>query len=157
MPYMFFYASLFTIWIVFALISHTVRLNINHLLIGIATVAYSAVFDTVLGTINGLYYYVSPGESQMYIILAALLIYPFVNIIYVAFLPEKTKEAIVYTVFWIAAMLLFEYFSVITRTIVFTGWRPFPWSVIAYILTYAWVIPLYNYSSRKYFYKGSNL
>ena len=150
MSYIFFYSSALVIWIVFAIVSRLVPLDIRSLIVGIGTAAYSVIFDTVWGEINGLYYYVSPRESLTYIILAAVLIYPFVNILYTLFLPNNVRSQLYYSLLWIGAMLLFEYISIKTGTIVFTGWRPIPWSIVTYIITYTWIYFLYTQSTKQF-------
>lgn len=150
MAYGFFYLSFFVMWAAFAVVSRIIRPDIRSLVIGIATAGYSVTFDMVFGVMGGLYHYISPPESSKYIVLSALLIYPFINIIYTSFLPQKPKRAVYYTALWIAGMLLFEYLSVKSGTIVFTGWRPVPWSIITYIITFAWIYSLYTNMSRRF-------
>jgi len=65
------------------------------------------------------------------------------------FLPKKHKNALVYTAGWIVALLLFEYASLLTKTIVFTGWKPFPWSIVTYIVAYAWIYFFYRFLANK--------
>ncbi|HAA43571.1 MAG TPA: hypothetical protein DCE02_06180 [Ruminiclostridium sp.] len=83
------------------------------------------------------------------------LLYPALNVIYVLFLPKEIKKAFVYTVFWMATMIIFEYVSLLTKTIVFTGWKPMPWSLITYIGTYLWVYTLYKFMERKKYFQES--
>ncbi len=116
--------------------------------IGIASIAYSMVFEISLGDRFKLYYYISPEVSTLYIILGALFIYTPLNLIYVIFLPEAPGRILFYTVVWTGAMLLFEYASVLTGSVVFTGWKPFPWSIVTYALTYTWVVLFYRYLLR---------
>jgi len=118
-------------------------------IVGIMTVAYSMVYETVLGGYFRLYYYLNPQDSLIYIVLSAILLYPALNIIYTMFLPKKKKAVLGYSVAWIAAMLIFEYFSVKLQTIVFTGWKPVPWSLVTYIVTYLWIYLIYQYLSKK--------
>ncbi len=109
------------------------------------------VYEVILGEYYGLYYYINEKDSIIYIVLAGIILYPALNIIYVLFLPKEMKKALIYTVFWMVAMVIFEYFSLVSKTIVFTGWKPIPWSIITYIATYLWVYTLYRYmSNRKY-------
>ena len=115
---------------------------------GIATIAYSMVYDITFGDRLGLYYYITPEESTLYILLGALFIYTPLNIVYVVFLPESLRKILIYTAIWIAAMILFEYANLLTRSIVFTGWRPIPWSIVTYAVTYTWIILFYKYLQR---------
>lgn len=112
-------------------------------------VGYSLVFEIILGDRLGLYYYISPAESTLYMILSVILIYIPINLIYLAFLPEKPGGIVVYTVFWIVGMLLFEYVSLVTDIVVFTGWRILPWSILTYIATYLLLNLLYRYLDRR--------
>lgn len=150
MEYYFYYISvLITIFLAIVLRVFKKPL-LPKIIIGITTVAVSMVFDTLMGSILGLFYYISPHESLIYSILSAIFLYSLLNIMYVSFLPQNIREDIIYTIFWIAGLLLFEYLSVIANTIVYTGWSMFPWSVILYIVSYAWISLFYKYLLRKY-------
>lgn len=149
MAYIFFYSSAIITWVLFTAVSRKRHLDGRSLIIGFATIAFSVIFDTVFGEIFGLYHYISPGESLSYIVLAAVLIYPFLNIIYTLFLPQGTGRVLFYTAIWIAAMLLFEYSSVKAGTIVFTGWNPIPWSLVTYVAVYSFVYFLYANASKR--------
>ncbi|HQL36058.1 MAG TPA: hypothetical protein PLG67_05620, partial [Bacillota bacterium] len=65
------------------------------------------------------------------------------------FLPERIKPAVVYTFIWIILLLAFEILSLYARTIVFTGWRIVPWSIVTYIFTFVWVNLLFRYQKKK--------
>ena len=148
MPYIFFYASIIGVWVLFLICLKFRPLHINSITIGIASIAYSLVFDITLGNRLGLFHYITPGESTMYMVLGAIFIYSGLNIIYTMFLPEKVRPALIYTAVWVAAMLVFEYGSLLARTIVFTGWTIFPWSVITYLFTYLWINLLFRYLEK---------
>jgi len=113
------------------------------------TVAYSMIYETVLSGYLSLYYYLNPRDSVIYIVMSAILLYPSLNIMYTMFLPKDKKAVLGYTIAWMAAMMIFEYFSVMFGTVVFTGWTPFPWSVVTYVVTYLWVYLTYRYLSKK--------
>jgi len=81
--------------------------------------------------------------------MSAILLYPSLNIMYTMFLPKDKKAVLGYTIAWMAAMMIFEYFSVMFGTVVFTGWTPFPWSVVTYVVTYLWVYLTYRYLSKR--------
>lgn len=149
MESMFIYISIAVIWAVFVALLSFRRIGINHIFIGITTVAYTLVFDFTFGGRLGLYHYVTPTASLSYILLSGVFLYSVLNIIYTMFLPEKTLNALIYTSLWIIGMLGFEYASVLTGTIVFTGWQPIPWSLITYTVTYAWVYTFYRYLQDK--------
>ncbi|MFZ5989823.1 MAG: hypothetical protein ACOYWZ_22230 [Bacillota bacterium] len=156
MEYLFFYFSIAVVLIILIISTYFRPLDFRSFVIGIATIAYTLVYETVLGGYFGLYYYLNPRDSIIYIVLAGVLLYPALNIIYTLFLPRNGKAALGYTAVWIAAMLIFEYLSIVSGTIVFTGWRPVPWSVITYLVTYLWVYFLYKYlSSRRVEFKLS--
>jgi hypothetical protein len=117
-------------------------------IIGIASVAFSLIVDITFGDYFGLYHYINPQASVIYMVGSAIFIYPLINIIYTLFLPESLNRLFIYTTIWIGAMLVFEYLSVYFRTIVFTGWRPFPWSLIIYIATFLWINVFYKYIEK---------
>ena len=149
MKYLFFYGSILLVLLALLAVNRVKKLSMNDYLIGIASTAFSLAFDVALGGHFKLYYYISPDTSLLYIIIAALLLYPPLSIMYVRFLPKNKNQILVYTGIWIAAMLIFELISVLSRTIVFTGWKPFPWSPITYVITYLWVISLYRFLNRR--------
>jgi hypothetical protein len=140
MAYTFFYISLAAVLLLFAISLYFKQIKLSNIIIGITAIAYSLIYEVSLGHIMGLYYYITPGQSMKYILISAILIYAPLNIIYTLFLPEGRKRVLIYTSLWIVAMLLFEYLSVAVRTVVFTGWRPVPWSLVTYIVTYCWII-----------------
>jgi hypothetical protein len=81
-------------------------------------------------------------------VLSGLFLYPPLNVIFSLYLPEARSKVFLYTLIWIGAMLAFEFAGVYTGTLVFTGWRAMPWSVVTYAFTYAWVILLYRYLGK---------
>ncbi|WP_027340042.1 hypothetical protein [Halonatronum saccharophilum] len=145
MEYTFFYGSIIALWIIFGICIYLRGLRLAHIIIGITTVAYSLVYEVILGEYFGLYYYITPEKSNLYIVLAGILVYPLLNIIYTIFLPEKIKPVLLYTGVWIIAMLLFEWASLITKTVVLLRWMIFPWSLLTYIVTYLWVYLFYRH------------
>jgi len=150
MEYITFYASVIIVWIVFGISTYLRPLNFKNVVIGITTVGYSLSFDTLFGTYMGLYNYINIKESPLYIILSAIFIYPMLNMVYTMFLPDKKRAAFIYTGLWIAAMLLFEYLTLLSGTIILTGWRPMPWSIVTYVTTYLWIYFLYRNLVQKF-------
>lgn len=149
MEYTFFYSSLLIIWVLAILLKVLRKPALPKIIIGITTVGFSLIHDIVFGELLKLFNYINPQESLLYTLLSAVFIYPLLNIIYVTFLPENNKGVILYTSLWTAAMLVFEYFSLLTKTIVFTGWKPIPWSIVVYIATYLWIYFFYKYLLKK--------
>lgn len=145
MQTLFFYGSMVIVWVGFAIIVCFKPLNLANIIIGIASIAYSMVFDVTFGGYYGLYYYISERSSLLYITLAAIFIYSFLNMAYTMFLPKKKLSIIIYTLIWIAGMLAFELASFWTKTIAITGWRIVPWSFVTYIITYTWTYTFYRY------------
>ncbi len=145
MPYLFFWSSAAVIWAVTLFLHAYKKPLLPKVVIGIATVGYSMINDAVLGEIFGLFCYIDSSVSVVYMLLGALLIYPPLNILYVSFLPGSAKKDALYTILWSAALLLFEVFSVWAGTIVFTGWRMFPWSVALYAVSYLWIYFFYRH------------
>jgi hypothetical protein len=124
-------------------------IRLEHVIIGITSVAYSLVYENILGEYFRLYHYIDSQVSILYIVLAGVFLYPVLNMLYILFLPSKIKPLLLYTGVWIGAMLFLEYISLLTKTIVFTGWVIFPWSLITYIGTYLWVIFFYSYLQKR--------
>ena len=148
MASLFFYASALVLWLLLAGCARYKTIRPAHILIALVTAAVSLVYDTLLGQHAGLYHYISPQASIYYMVLGGAFVYPPVNVIYTLFLPQDKRSAIMYSILWIGVMLVFEYGSVLAGTIVFTGWNPFPWSPVTYIVTYLWINLLYRYLRR---------
>jgi len=149
MEYSFFYFSVIIVIALTFFLRVFKESTFPRIIIGITTIGYSLINDTIFGLFYKLFYYISPQESALYSVLAAVLIYPFLNIIYVSFMPQNRANVAIYTAIWIGAMLVFEYFSLVTKTIVFTGWQPFPWSIITYIIAYNWIYFFYKYLLKR--------
>ncbi|MBC7765597.1 MAG: hypothetical protein H7Y41_03845 [Hyphomonadaceae bacterium] len=145
----FFYLSIIAMLILFIICYKFRKPTLASIVIGLTTVGYSLISDIILGDQLKLFYYISPQQSTFYMVLSALLIYSILNILYTMFLPQKGKHALVYTFCWIVVLLLFEYTTIVTKTIVFTGWAPFPWSLVTYIVAYAWIYCLHRYLAKK--------
>lgn len=139
MAYLFFYISIITIDILFLIIIKIKNFNLAYLTIGFTTIGISLINDIIFGDQLHLYFYIRPGISTLYMVLAAVFLYPILNIIYLIFLPERMKLILYYSAIWILAMLIFEFSSVKAKTIVFTGWKPLPWSIVVYVFTYCWI------------------
>ena len=149
MAVMFFYISIAAVWA--ALLAFSIKRppSMGHLMVAISAIGYSLFFEAFLGEYKGLYYYIYKENSLFYILVAAVLLYPVIDVIYTFFLPERAYPAILYTTAWIACMLVFEFASLYTRTVVLTGWKVFPWSIITYIVTFAWINLLYRSLKRR--------
>ncbi len=145
----FFYGSIAAIWVVLFVCAVKKPLSFKHLMVAITAMGYSLLYETSLGEYSGLYYYVNPETSLFYIILSAVLIYPAIEVIYAMFLPEQTYPAIIYTIAWIVLMLAFELASLYTRTVVLTGWKVIPWSIVTYIVTFSWINLLFRYLKKR--------
>ena len=145
---LFFYTSIVVLWITLSVCIYYKPLEFRNTVIGITASAFALVYDVTLGDHFGLYYYVNPQVSTTYMVLAALFIYSIIGIIYTLFLPKDYTKVLVYTTIWIVVMLLFEYVSVKTKTIVFTGWQPVPWSFVSYVVTFGWMYMFYRYMMK---------
>jgi len=145
----FFYGSAAAICILFFICAIIKPPTFKHLVIAIAAVGYSMLYETFLGEYNGLYYYINPEKSLIYIIMSAILIYPVLEVIYSMFLPERLFPTLVYTAAWIALMLAFELASLYAGTVVLTGWRVIPWSIVTYIVTFIWINLLLRYMKKR--------
>ena len=60
MRYIFFYFSLFGVWVSLIICLYFKPLDFRSGIVGIMTVAYSMVYETVLGGYFRLYYYLNP-------------------------------------------------------------------------------------------------
>ena len=149
MEYTFFYGSLIGLWMLFLVCCIIRKPRLSDLLIGLITIGYSVSFDTLLGEYQGLYHYINTEHSLLYSTISGIALYPLLNILYTMFLPKKKSTVLVYTVLWIAAMLLFELASLYAKTIVLTGWNIWPWSFVTYIATYAWIYPLHQHLEKR--------
>lgn len=149
MAYLFFYGSIAVLWVIFIIINFRKPIKLPHVIIGIAAMAYSLFYEIILGEYYNLYYYIKKEASPLYIALAGILVYPILNMIYTHFLPKNKIPVLLYTGAWIIGMLVFEYLSLLTKTVVFVRWRMFPWSLLTYIVTYLWVYYFYSYLNKK--------
>ena len=121
------------------LVNQRHKLSLRHWLIGISSIAYSLIYESFFGEYLNLYHYIDTEHSVLYIIISGILIYPPMNILYTVFLPTVRYRILVYTGGWVVGVLFFEYLSIMTKTVVFTGWQPIPWSIITYIVTCIWI------------------
>lgn len=149
MEFIVFYISVIAVLVVFLISIYFRPLRLSNIIIGISSIAYSLIYDLTLGNRLKLYYYINPENSVLYMLISGIILYPLLNTIYTLFLPVKMKSILLYTGAWIVIMLLFEYLTWLTKTIVFTGWNPIPWSVVTYIFTYTWIFIFYRYLLRK--------
>ena len=150
MEYIFFYLSIIAILIIFFICNAIRRMTLPSFIIGLTSVGYSLISDLLFGDQLKLFYYIGEKISILYMMLSALFIYSILNIIYTMFLPRNEKKVLIYTVCWIVALCIFEYASIITKTIVFTGWKPIPWSLVTYIAAYLWIYFFYRLLSKRY-------
>ena len=149
MAYAFFYISIAAVWVALIVITYGFRpAGLRHWIIAIVTAVISLAYDIILGTQMRLYYYIDPAISNICMVLSGLFLYPPLNVIFSLYLPEARSKVFLYTLIWIGAMLAFEFAGVYTGTLVFTGWRAMPCSVVTYAFTYAWVILLYRYLGK---------
>ena len=149
MEYIIFYVSLALILVAFLISIYIKPFTLSNLIIGITTISYSLIYEMAFSDRLKLYYYINPKDSNLYVLLSGIFIYPLLNIMFTLFLPVKIKRIVVYTLFWIIFMLLFEYINLTGKTIVFTGWKPIPWSIVTYLITYTWIIYFYSYLLKK--------
>ena len=145
----FFYGSIAALWMILIISTVKKPLTFKHIMLAITAMGYSLLYETSLGAYMGLYYYINPENSLFYIIISAVFIYPIVEVIYTLFLPEKFYPAIIYTAVWTALMLAFELASIYAGTVVLTGWRIVPWSIVTYIVTFSWINLLFRYLKKR--------
>lgn len=145
----FFWGSVAAIWAALLLTAARRPLTFKQVVIAITAIGYSLLYEIVFGELMGLYHYITPEKSLTYIILSALLIYPIIEVIYTLFLPEKLKHVLIYTAAWTAFMLVFEVASFYAGTVVLTGWRVIPWSIVTYAVTFGWINMLFRYMKKR--------
>lgn len=149
MAYYTIYISLVLVWIIFIVSFHWKPLRLPGFLIGLATIVFSLAYDLLFGEILKLYHYITPEQSVQYLLLCGIFLYPLLNILYVNFLPCGTSKILIYTGLWMISMMVFEGLTLWTKSLVFTGWRFFPWSILTYLFNYAWVLWFYGYLVKK--------
>lgn len=149
MSYTFYYTLLAIIIIVFIVCIYFKPITFENVVIGIASIAYSMVYEILFGDRFKLYYYINPEVSTLLILISAIFIYPLLNVIFTLFIPQKIKSILLYSSLWTVVMLIFEFLSVKAGTVVFIGWRMFPWSVLTYIVTFGWIILFYRYLEKR--------
>lgn len=147
MEKLFFYGSILALWITLFFSFRVRPFKVYYLFLWITYSLYSLTYEIVFGVVLQLYYYIEPGESIVYILLASLLLYPAMAVLYVHFLP-RTK-LLWYTIGWIVAIQVLEMISLYTKTIILTGWRVIPWSVLTYIITYYLIYLYQRYLNKK--------
>jgi hypothetical protein len=145
----FFYGSIAVVWILFLICVQKKPITFKNIMVAIATIGYSLLFETTLGEYAGLYHYINRSNSLFYIIISAIFLYPVIEVIYTMFLPDKFNRAIIYTAIWIVLMLAFELLSLYTKTVLLTGWRVIPWSIVTYIVTFGWINLLFRYLKKR--------
>lgn len=148
MNYMVFYFTLLLIWVVFLFLARRKPIRKEYIAVAIISMVYSLAFDIVFGEQLHLYYYISQVRSSMYILISGILLYPILHIIFLMYLPSPNR-IVIYTAVWVVAMIALEVVALKAETIVFTGWKVFPWSFFIDILTYFWIITLYRYFCTK--------
>ncbi|WP_237266829.1 hypothetical protein [Thermoclostridium stercorarium] len=141
MNVLFFYASIVALLVIFFITVMKKKFTVRHMVLMLGYGLYNLIFELIFGEILGLYYYIEKGHSLVYTIIASLFLYPVIAILYVFYLPERKK--VVYTAGFTVAALIMEIFSLYSQTIVLTGWRILPWSVISYMVSF-YLINLFN-------------
>lgn len=149
MAIIFFYGSIAAVWIVFLICTLKKKITFKYIMIAIAYIGYSLLLETIFGEYIGLYHYINKSDSLFYLIVSSVFLYPEIALIYAMFLPEKVYSAIIYTTVWVLLMLIFELVSIYTRTIVLTGWKIVPWSILTYVLTFGWINVMFRYIKKR--------
>lgn len=149
MALVYFYGSITVVIIIFLLFVLKKTITFKHIVIYISGIGYSLLYETVFGEYAGLYHYINKSDSLFYIIVSGVLLYPVIDAIYALFLPERVKPAILYTIIWLVLMIASELLSIYTKTIVFTGWKLMPWSIVTYIFTFIWINLLFRYMKKR--------
>jgi hypothetical protein len=150
MNYALVYISIAAVWLVLFFLSGRKNIETPHIITAIISAVYSLSFDSILGEHFGLYHYINSQVSIPYMVISGVFIYPLLNLFYLLFMPSGGyKRILPYVSAWIIAMLIYEALSIATGTVVFTGWRPIPWSIITYVSTYAWMTLLFLHLKKK--------
>jgi len=138
----FFYGLIVATMAIFVIVSGKKQFNMRHVFLMISYSLYNLVFELIFGEILDMYYYIDKAHSLIYIIIASVFLYPLLAVLYIFFLPGKAKN-IWYTAGSIILMLILELVSLQAGTIVLTGWRVIPWSVVTYIVSF-YMLNIYN-------------
>ena len=149
MNYTFFYIMILLPIPALIAVSRFKQVRLPAVTAGLVSIGYSLIFDITFGGLLGLYYYINLDETTVFMILAAVFIYAPLDILFLVFIPSGIGKAAAYTAAWTAGMLLLECACLSTGTLVFTGWRIFPWSFITYAATYIWIIKFYRYLDKR--------
>jgi hypothetical protein len=150
MSYALVFISIAVIWLFLFFIAGRKNIGVPHMITAILSAVFSLSFDSILGEHFGLYHYINSNVSIPYMVISGILIYPPLNLFYLLFLPEGGYGRILpYVTVWIVVMLIYEAVSIATGTVVFTGWRPIPWSIVTYITAYAWMTLLFLYLEKR--------
>jgi len=140
----FFYGNIIVFWILIILTFRKKGLRLRNIFLWVFYSLYSLTYEVFFGEIFHLYYYISYSQSIAYILIASYFLYPPAALIYAIYMPDKGMR-VVYTCVWIVLLLALELASIYTKTIVLTGWRIIPWSIITYIASYTLIFLIDKY------------
>ncbi len=103
----------------------------------IMIIAVTMSLDMLFCKQFNLYNYVNTDYKGWYSFWANFIIAPSLGIIFVKFIPESPGKIALYIIIWSVLLTALELFILKPATIViYHGWRPFPYSLIGYILCF---------------------
>lgn len=147
MAKLFFYVSILALMAVFFITIRKKQFRVRHMFLMITYSLYNLVFELIFGEIFELYYYINKAHSLIYIIIAAIFLYPVIAVLYILYLPAGSK-VLLFTSGCIILTLIFEIMSLCAGTIVLTGWKVIPWSVVTYIVSFGLIYMFNRYMLR---------
>ncbi|WP_139264231.1 CBO0543 family protein [Clostridium magnum] len=115
------------------------KLGVPDFIVVLTLMALVGIVHSLLVSQLHLYYYVSKEATHVYFIFYDIVVYPALAILFIRFLFIKrtVRYMIIYNIFWICFMTLFELLVVKPAgIIVYTGWRIIPQSIYFYSLAY---------------------
>lgn len=134
MNQLFFYGSIGVLLVIFLAALGKKQFSMRHFILMMGYSLYNLIFELIFGEILDLYYYIDKEVSLIYIILAAIFLYPLIAVLYILFLPAGKKK-LWYTTCFITGVFILELISLRTGTILLTGWKVIPWSIVTYIVS----------------------
>ncbi len=100
-------------------------------------VTLSFAFDMIICKQLKMYHYVSCKYGAVNSLLAGLLAFPAISIIFTSFLPKTKMKIGMYIGIWTVALTLLElYIAKPLDIILYDKWRILPWSPVVYIVSF---------------------
>lgn len=103
----------------------------------IMIIAITMSLDMIFCKQLDLYHYVNADYKGWYSFWANFIIAPSLGIVFIKFVPKSLRNIVLYILIWSVLLTALELFILNPANIVINhGWRPFPYSLIGYILCF---------------------